>query len=98
VLLRAAEITISKGFRYFVIMDDKNFQDKEIYGGIYGYKSEISYYFYNVKKYTTNIIIKCFKQKPKNDSIITYNAEILCCDLPKHYKLKTPVCCPGIPS
>jgi len=79
VLLRAAEITLSKGFRCFVIIviiDAKNFQDKEIYG----YKSEISYYFYNVKKYTINIIIKYFKQKPKNDSIITYNAEILCYD------------------
>jgi hypothetical protein len=116
VLLRAAEITISKGFNYFVIIDDKDCQIKEFYSyevpkesytngyfiGNRYYESKTSYggytNYYDIKKHTSAVIIKCFKKKPNNDSAIIHNAEILCRELSRLYKLETPVCCQGVPS
>ncbi|PIQ09205.1 MAG: hypothetical protein COW71_07505 [Ignavibacteriales bacterium CG18_big_fil_WC_8_21_14_2_50_31_20] len=85
-LLRASELTLENGYKYFIVVDDKQNTDDN-------YTPSMSS-TYKGKTYTTNAIysttrsstitIVCYLEKPDNSNIV-YNAEYVAFDLGKKY-------------
>lgn len=92
-LLRAGEVTLLHGYKYFVIVDAQS------YSKIGTHTSPTTYRTYGNTTYssgggisttskpTTTNTIKCFKTKPNTNAMV-YNAEFLVKAIKEQYKIK----------
>ena len=74
-LLRSAEITLQYGFKYFIIINSDS------YSTLTAYQNNI------YSKPSSTNIIKCFKRKPKFNTII-YNANFIKKSIKEKYNIK----------
>jgi hypothetical protein len=100
-LLRSAELTLKNGYKYFIIKSSENYTRHSTYttpthtninGNVYGntfYGSTTTYggRTYNISKPVTNYTIICFKEKPKNNTII-YEANFIIKSIKEKYGIK----------
>jgi hypothetical protein len=74
-LLRSAEITLQYGFKYFIIINSDS------YSTLTAYQNNI------YSKPSSTNMIKCFKRKPKFNTII-YNANFIKKSIKEKYNIK----------
>jgi len=82
-LLRSAELTLEKGFRYFIIDDNENAQRVSINTITTSYGNNT----YSISKPHARKVIVCFKEKPNWPGLI-YDAQFLVRSLKEKYEIE----------
>ena len=83
-LLRSAELTLEKGYNYFVIIDGSKYSDTSSYEVPTAYGG---YQTYTTSKPSASNTIVCFKEKPEGFS---YNAKFIKESFREKYQLNKP--------
>jgi len=104
-LLRAAEVALENGYKYFIILDEKSgtqqyshttpvtantYGTANVYGSSATYSGRTSYsggQTYNFNKPRSNLMIRCFKEKPEDSFIMLFDAKQIKNNLRLQYNL-----------
>jgi len=84
-LLRASEVTLQNGYRYFVVQEQENSAQTDV-GSLAG-NAYVAPQVYSVHKAGAERTIVCYKEKPQAASIV-YDAEFLSKSLREKYDIK----------
>ena len=97
-LLRSAQLTLEKGYKYFLVVDTDSYTSNSTYttpavsynsgSPIYGHSAPntTASQTHNISQPSSSNIIACFKEKPKNGD--SYNAEITFKNITEKYGIE----------